>query len=402
MKYLSIPSILLSLFIFVGCNESNNSAEFPDVLSGTYNLSMETDSMAVDFTVEFVTAVDSAVYGYIESETVDYEAPIGLDSLTTDSLYFRTYTHHLALSRSDNVMDGEFDFFDTVHPATMTKQSDDVRSSLLATREQLPLNLDIQAKGMAWAAPLSGDRTYLVNDDLIYLAEKEGDVWKSTFVEYDTTAWDFYSIGLSPDQNRLLAHGVPKTDAYAHEGGGDYYMLTLDTPTSVGDITHLPSSVNTDSYDIFPAFTPNGDILLSTWGKVEGLDQAGRGDLYLAEVDGENYTVRPITEGLNTEQPEAGVSMGPNGDILLFHRSDRDLGLPDRIFKMEKTDSEWSEPEVVGPPVTRDFTYTYGGRIDPTGEYLFFNSGFRGQTEIFRIPISEIPDLAKSFSDNDQ
>jgi len=402
MKHLLFLSIIFTFFIFVGCNDSNNSTEFPDVLSGTYELTMETDSMTVDFTVEFVTAVDSAVYGYIESEIVDYEAPIGLDSLTTDSLYFRTYTHHLTLSRTDSVMNGQFDFFDSQNPTEMVKQSNQVREPLLATRDQLPLKLDIEAKGMAWASPLSGDRTYLINDNLIYLAEKRGAIWETTFVEYDTTAWDFYSIGLSPGQDRLLAHGVPKTDDYPHEGGGDYYMLTLDTPTSVGEITHLPPSVNTDSYDIFPAFTPEGNILLSTWGKVEGLDQAGRGDLYLAEVDGENYAVNPIAEGLNTEQPEAGASMGPNGDILLFHRSDRDKGLPDRIFKMEKTESGWSEAELVGPPVTRDFTYTYGGRIDPSGEYLFFNSGFRGNSEIFRIPISEIPDLANSFNNHNQ
>lgn len=397
MKYSILP-ILLVLIAVLGCEPPDEAAQYPDIMHGTYQLAMETDSTTIDFTVELVTAADSAVYGYIDSEAADYEAPIGLDSLTTDSLYFRTYTHHLALSRSDTALSGQFNFFDSVHPATMTKQGENVRASLEATRQQLPLKLDIEAEGMAWAAPLSGERTYLVNDNLIYLAEKEGDLWNTTFVQYDTTAWDFYSIGLSPGQDRLLAHGVPKTDDYPHEGGGDYYMLTLDSPTSVGDIKHLPSSVNTDSYDIFPAFTPDGDILLSTWGKVEGLEQAGRGDLYLAKVDGERYDVQPIADGLNTEQPEAGASMGPNGDILLFHRSDRDLGLPDRIFKMERNETGWTEPELVGPPVTRDFTYTYGGRIDPTGEYLFFNSGFRGDSQIFRIPISQIPDLAQSQS----
>ena len=100
---------------------------------------------------------------------------IGLDSLTTDSLYFRTNTHHLGvLSRSDSAMSGQFDFFDTAHSSRMIKQSDEVRMSLEATRDQLPLKLDIEAKGMAWASPLSGDRTYLMNDNLIYLAEKVG------------------------------------------------------------------------------------------------------------------------------------------------------------------------------------------------------------------------------------
>ena len=136
---------------------------------------------------------------------------------------------------------------------------------------------------------------------------------------------------------------------------------------------------------------------MSTWGKVEELDQVGRGDVYLAEKEGDNYTVKPITE-LNTEEPEAGASMGPNGNTLLFHRSDRNLGLPDRIFLMDKTESGWSDARVVGPPVTRDFSYTYGGRIDPTGEYLFFNSGFRGDSELFRIPISEIPELKPFFN----
>jgi hypothetical protein len=396
MRLSTFSTIVAVLFIVFGCNSTEQSGTYPDTMLGTYQLTMQTDSMDIDFSMELVTASDSAVYGYIESDTLDYEGPIGLDSLTTDSLFFRTYTHHLVLDRSD--MSGSFDFFDTTQPATMSKQSENVREPLLATRSQLPLKLDIEAQGMAWAAPISGEKTYLVNDNLIYLAEKEGETWQTTAVEYDTTAWDFYSIGLSPDQNRLLAHGTPQKDDLPHEGGGDYYMLHLDSPTSVERIEQLPSSVNTDSYDIFPSFTPDGNILLSTWGKVEGMQQAGSGDLYLAKPDGDDYQVSEIAEGLNTDQPEAGASMGPNGDVLLFHRSNRDKGLPDRIFMKRKTSSGWTGAQLVGPPVTRDFSWTYGGRIDPTGEYLFFNSGFRGQTEIFRIPIADIPDLAPYFN----
>ena len=88
----------------LGCSHSQAPDDSPDVMSGTFELIMETDSMDNGFSVELLTAIDSAVYGYIESEEADYEAPNGLDSLTTDSLCFRTYTHHLALSRSDSVM----------------------------------------------------------------------------------------------------------------------------------------------------------------------------------------------------------------------------------------------------------------------------------------------------------
>jgi len=403
MRHIHKLLILCLISVLVECTSSEidtgqSASQYPDLWLGTYMLDVSTDSTQVEFKIELVTSIDSAVYGYISSQdtAVNYKSPISLDSTRGDSLYFHAYTHKLILSKSDSV--GVFDFFNNRYVAEMSLTDQDVRESLLTSRNTIPLKLDIQAKNMAWAAPTSPDKIYLVNGRLIYLAELDGDIWQTSRVLYDTSKWEFYSIGLSPDQQKLIAHGRPLKDSLPTEGNGDYYILDLKSPTEVSSVSHLPSSINTDSYDIFPSFTPDEDILLSTWGKVEGLESKGRGDIYIAKKTNNGYEVDYIDSTLNTPEAEAGVFMDHQGRFIIFYKNNREKGLPDRLFISEKIEGGWSEPKLIGPPVTRDFIWTYAGRIDPEGKYLFFNSGFRGHTEIFRVPTKDISELSEFFN----
>jgi len=403
MRHFNKHLLLYLILVLFGCTTSEtgtgqSASQYPDLWLGSYMLNVSTDSTQVDFKIELVTAKDSAVYGYISSQdsSVNYKSPISLDSTTSDSLYFHAFTHTLVLAKSDS--SGVFDFYNNQYIAEMMSIDKDVRQSLLNSRDMIPIKLDIAAKSMAWAAPATPDRIYLVNDRLIYLAEKAGKVWKTTRVEYDTASWEFYSIGLSPDQKTIITHGRPLKDSLPTEGKGDYYLLHLKSPTEVDGMSHLPTSINTDSYDIFPSFTPDGDILLSTWGQVEGLEPTGRGNIYMAKMTENGYDVNYIDKSLNTPNAEAGVFMDHKKRFIIFHKKNREKGLSDRLFISKKTSVGWSTPKLMGPPVTRDFTWTYGGRIDPEGKYLFFNSGFRGQTEIFGVPTDEVPELSPFFN----
>ena len=144
--------------------------------------------------------------------------------------------------------------------------------------------------------------------------------------------------------------------------------------------------------------TTQGDILLSTWGKVEEIEQSGRGDIYLAknQKDG-SYEVEEFDKKINTEKAEAGVFMDSKSRFIIFHINDRKEDLPDRLHISKKTDSGWSEPVKLSSPVNRDFIWTYGGRIDPQGKYLYFNTGFRGQSEIYRVATKDVPELSPYF-----
>jgi hypothetical protein len=302
------------------------------------------------------------------------------------------------LSKGDSVRQGRFDFLRKRYQAKMTKTSSDVRQSLLNSKRFTPIQLDIEAKGMAWATPTSPTQMYLMNDRQIYFAELVDGTWQTTPVDYDKNIWEFYSIGISVDQNRLIAHGKPLVDSLPHQGGGDYYFLDLDSPTKVGKITALPNSINTDSYDIFPWMTTQGDILLTTYGELENMEKSGRGDIYIAKLqEDESYEVEEFDEKINTDESEAGVFMDYDNRFIIFHKNNRKKNLKDRLFISRKLPNGWSEPEMIGPPVNRDFTWTYAGRIDPQGKYFYFNSGFRGQTEIYRVATKDVPQLKEFF-----
>lgn len=408
MRFTHVPHAFVLLLVLASLQIGPLQGQAPDPVevtetevvddewTGIWELLMQADSGEVVFTVELVTALDGAVYGTIRSDDVDYRAPIGLDGASGDSVTFGTYTHDLRLRRDGPRLTGIFEFFDERHPATLTRLGPDVRRSLMDTRDLIPMKLDLEAAHVAWPAPIAPDSTYLVADGRIRLAVEDEGRWITTALRYDTTRWQFASIGLSPERDRLIAHGRPLDVALPHFGNGDLYMLHLTSPTEIGRIEHLPASVNTPSFDNFASFTPTGGILVTSWGEVPGLEPRGRADLYLAEPAGEgDYRVSLLDGELNTPQVEAGAAMDPWGRFLLFHRKDRERGLPDRLFISERTADGWSEPEQLGPPVNREFTWSYAGRIDPGGTMLFFNTGFRGQTEIFRVPLHEIPRLAR-------
>jgi len=356
-----IFSLIIGLiFSLMGCHsgsKQNSTSKTEDQWKGQYKITMKTDSTAIDFKMQLITADDGKVYGFIESDFKSYEAPIALDSITSDSIYLHTYTNRLALSKDDSVNQGRFDFLRKRYQASMTKTSPDVRQSLKNSKRFTPIQLDIEAKGMAWATPTSPTQMYLMNDRQIYFAELVDGIWQTTPVDYDKNTWEFYSIGISSDQKRLIAHGKPLVDSLPHQGGGDYYFLDLETPTKVGKINALPNSVNTDSYDIFPWMTKNGDVLISSGGKIDNVEKAGRSDIYIAKLQKDStYKVEEIDEKFNTNESEAGVFMDYDQRFIIFYKNNRKKNLKDRLFISRKLADGWSEPEMIGPPVNRDFT----------------------------------------------
>ncbi|NBC02305.1 MAG: hypothetical protein GVY20_01225 [Bacteroidetes bacterium] len=391
--------IFLSLLTLIKCStKAEKSKDKHDNWKGTYQLQLATDSTAINFELELITGTDEQVYGYLRSDFKSYDSPISLDSVVDDSAFFHAYTNKLRLKKEDSIWQGKFTFLRNEYDATMRQTDTMVRQSLADSRNFLPLQFDKDFQTNAWATPVSADQIYFVSKKRIYLANNDGELWKTQEVNYDRKHWEFYSIGIAAHQSKLIAHGKPLVDSLPHQGGGDYYFLDLETPTKVGKITALPNSINTDSYDIFPWLTTQGDVLLSTWGKVEGIEQSGRGDIYIARLkDDGSYSVEEFDKNINTEEAEAGVFMGYDNRFIIFHKNNRKKDLPDRLFISRKLKAGWSEPEMIGPPVNRDFIWTYGGRIDPQGKYFYFNSGFRGQTEIYRVKTSAVKELREFY-----
>jgi len=395
-------SLFLGMYLFLLTISSCDKAKLKkskDYWKGTYDLTLQTDSIDIDFKIELITGTDGRVYGYMQSDFKSYDSPIALDSIVSDSAYFHGYTNRLRLQQEDSIWKGKFTFLRKEYDVKMTKADTLVRKSLVESKDFTSLQFDKDFESVAWATPVSEDRMYVVSEKDIYLAELDGDTWQTTKVNYDRNNWEFYSIGISADKRQLIAHGKPLMDSLPHQGGGDYYFLELKTPTEIGNISQLPESINTDSYDIFPWMAKNGDVILTTYGKVEGLEQTGRGDIYRAKLqeDG-SYEVDVFDKDINTKEAEAGVFMDYNQRFIIFHKNNRKKGTPDQLYISTNQADGWSKPKKLSAPVNRDFTWSYAGRIDPQGKYLYFNSGFRGKIQIYRVAVKELEELQPFFN----
>lgn len=398
----AIIFIFLSVLTLVNCSTREvKSKEGNDTWNGSYQLKLSADTTAIDFQIELITGTDEQVYGYMKSDFKSYESPIALDSVVKDSFYFHAYTNRLRLTKTDSLWRGKFMFLRKEFDVVMRPTDQKVRQSLIDSRDFTPLQFDKDFGSVAWATPISEDSMYVVSEKDIYLAELDDDTWQTTKVNYDRTLWEFYSIGISADKKRLIAHGKPLTDSLPHQGGGDYYFLELITPTDIGNISQLPESINTDSYDIFPWMADNGDIVLTSFGKVEGAEKSGRADIYLAKLQGDgSYEVDVFDKDINTEEAEAGVFMDYDRRFIIFHKNNRKEGTPDQLYISTKLANGWSTPKKLSAPVNRDFTWSYAGRIDPQGKYLYFNSGFRGKIQIYRTAVNELEELKPFFNLN--
>lgn len=130
----------------------------------------------------------------------------------------------------------------------------------------------------------------------------------------------------------------------------------------------LGDSLSTDADEYEPALSPDGLTLIFVQGR------PGEGaDLYQTIRTPDGWTdPTPIAE-LNTEYDELGPAFAPDGNSLYFY-SDRPgtLGGYD-IWVVEKTDSGWADPRVLGPSVNSVFN-DYGPAVSPDGERFYFAS----------------------------
>lgn len=368
--------------------------------AGTYELNLETDNGLLPYEVQLVTAEDGTIFGGISalSDTMHYDMPLQLIRQTRDSLYFNIWGKvRIKVNRNQKPMQGlaRITKDGRIYPITLRQQSSRVSEGWIAAQKLTPIDLGMEE--VSWPTPASGKNLYFTHNRKIWLAKWSPVGYQTHLLRYDTASYHFFSIGLSPDEKTLLAHGVPRKEKMPEIGGGDIYELHLSDALTVDSVQLLPRPVNSGTYDIFPAYTANGALLLTSYGKLGEADSSGRADLYTARLEGDKYKVAPLAGSINTADSEAGAFMDRAGRFVLFHRnSKRPPRYGDKIFISHRQPNGWSDPE----PLSAIVNTARGGwspRISRDGRYLYFNSSFRGQRHIYRVRTSEIPALARYF-----
>ena len=124
----------------------------------------------------------------------------------------------------------------------------------------------------------------------------------------------------------------------------------------------------------------------------------GRGgaDIYRAELAATGYVVAPLAGDVNSEYSESDLFVDPDERFMIVVRTDDPRGRGgDDLFVSFKEGDTWTEPEWLGPSVNTPED-EYGPWISPEGTlYLTSHSG--GQADIFSLPASDVPLLARFF-----
>ena len=396
MYYTRIALLLFCTYLLASCQMPP-----PEVtpLDGTYRLSAP-DGNTYD--IQLVTADDGAVYGtlFYPGDSVRFDAPIDLKALTDDSLHLNMWygRRFISVARRPVPMSGQANVEGDTIGVTLRKTNDSVSADLRASAKMIPLPL--QAEAPAFAAHKSNGQMYVIGwaGNSIYLVEEIDTGWIEQPVPYDQERYSFSSIGLSPDEQTLVAHGGPREGGGQFEEGGAIYLLHLSNPTTIDSIELLPGTVNTPSYDNFADFTASGDLIFSSWGDAAGIPGPGKGDLYRATRTTDGWQTRLLPLPLNTADGDAGPSMNAEETVVLFHRNRRNPPMADKIFASRQVDGQWEEPIRLPAPINITHSGQYGPRLDPANEYLYWTSSHRGQGNMYRIRVADVPELAALFA----
>jgi len=392
MQRLLFPIFLLCTLI-TSCSYPTTTPE----LEGSYIL--ETAG-GQSYYLELVRALDSVAYGtmLLHSDTAHFAAPVNLKGEPDDSLHLEMWygDRYVSVPWQSGLMPGSGKLGDKEVSLTLKKVADTVSADLAASRQLLPLPL--LAEAPAFTAHKKDGRFYTIGWEghQIYLVEETEKSWLEIQLPYDTSRYSFSAIGLSPDERALVAHGRA-TNPLPEEEGGSIYRLSLADDTTIKSVALLPLEINTLSYDNFPDFAPNSDIVYSSWGTPPGTQKVGEGDLYRARNTDSGWVTELLPGPVNTIEPDAGPYIDRTERFVLYHHSRADPPMKDKVYLSEKKGYEWGPGIRLPPPVNLDHSSQYGPRIDQSGRYLYWTSHHRGQGHLYRIPVSDIPALQLFF-----
>jgi len=372
-------------------------------LEGTYAVVINQDT---SYRLHLVEGKDGAVYGELRSaaEISDLSNVMRLDSAAGDSLFLQSSfgRYAMRLKKFPDSLAGLGQLPDYSGKLTALKTDAVTPDYLTATKRLVPLDLPINRP--AFPAFREDGRFYIVGgtnpNDLrergLFLVEETDKGWTLDTIAYDQTRYTFAAVGLSADEQTLVTQGVRKDTALST--GADLYLLHLSDPITLDTIERIPAPVSTSSYDIFPAFTPEGHLVYAS-GVADTLPSAPvKGDLFLAVKTSSTWKRRPLSPSLNTDRPDEAPFMDHAGRFVLFYRKGGEPPIPHTLYISKKRNGRWSEAEPLASNLILPNAGAYGGRIDRSGGHLYFTSYLRGRGQLYRIAVSEIPTLTPYFN----
>ena len=189
---------------------------------------------------------------------------------------------------------------------------------------------------------------------------------------------------ISPDGQRIyFGSNRPREKNEEPLSSLDIYVTERIGGIQWSEPKNIGSEINSDLGENYPSVASNGNLyFFSSRG-----DGSGGCDIYVSRyIDGRYHPPENIGSAVNSVRNDWDAFIAPDESYIIFSSQNRDdtIGGQDLYISFQNKDGSWTVARNMGPRVN-----SKAGEICPSvsldGQYLFFTSRRRGQSDIFWV-----------------
>ncbi|MFC1540107.1 TolB family protein [Gemmatimonadota bacterium] len=135
--------------------------------------------------------------------------------------------------------------------------------------------------------------------------------------------------------------------------------------------------------DYYPIITNSGNLYFNSQREGQGTN-----NIFCSKwMNGSYAPAVKLLPPINSAAREYDAYVSPDENLIVFS-SERQggFGSSDIYISRKLEDGRWSEPRNLGPDINSE-TADYGAMISSDGEYFFYTSGKRGNSDIYWVDI---------------
>lgn len=201
---------------------------------------------------------------------------------------------------------------------------------------------------------------------------RAGDSWSSPVVASFSGRYKDIEPFFAPDGQRLYFASTRPVQGAEEKADYDLWFVER-TDTGWGEAQHLPSPVNTERDEFYPAVSSNGNLYFTT------TDDSGNEDIYVSTWDGAGYAQpAALDSAINTPTYEFNAYISPDENVLVFSSYGREDGFGggDLYVSHKDENGNWQPASNLGSEINGP-SLDYCPFIDWDNGILYFSSNRR-------------------------
>ena len=222
----------------------------------------------------------------------------------------------------------------------------------------------------------------------IFNMKEERTGWTSPRIVSFSGKYDDAEFSLAPDGNKLAFISKRSLDGKGKPIRFWDIWIVEKTVNGWGDPENPGSVINTDKHEVFPSFSPDGDLYFSS-------DRGGEYDIYVSKYVEDRYLpAEKLGDRINTEYDEWDQAIAPDESYMIFCSIGRhdSYGGSDLYISFRGEDGSWTGAKNMGKKMNSSRGVCCPS-ISPDGRYLFFESSKGNDGDIYWVDAKVIEDL---------